>query len=255
MDILNSEWLLHMLEKSARTPQARLLSLFDILDDWLNAPKVDSQINLENTQHSHVLQNYLSLEAAKAGAAMPEMLASQLYFMAIAAANEKVHGNPASFNHAKLAAKALISAQTKREFHISRKIVYASAASFIAISLLIGSLLFFNNLSPTQQSTLANASMQSPPYIMPALANPNNTLNIASPEQTAALFAKVDQMRKGNCQLVEALQLPDNYKKVYFENVVLGQISTNPEEQRLANQLLDMVKCNYTPMLMANSKN
>ncbi len=253
MDIFNSEWLVHMLEKSARTPQARLLSLFDILDDWLNAPKIDAKINFENTQHSQVLQNYLSLEAAKAGAAMPEMLASQLYFMAIAAANEKAQGNPASFNHAKLAAKALISAQTKREFHIPRKIVYASA-SIVATSLLAGSILFFNNLAPTQQSTLANTNTQSTPNILPTAANPNNTLNIASPEQTAALFAKVDQMRKGNCQLVEALQLPDQYKKVYFENVVLGQISTNPEEQRLANQLLDMVRCNYTPMLMANSK-
>jgi len=41
---------------------------------------------------------------------------------------------------------------------------------------------------------------------------------------------------------------------VYFQNVVLGQITTDPAEQKLANQLLDMVRCNYTPMLMVNSK-
>ena len=39
MNILHSDWLVRMIEKSANTPQARMLNFFDILDDWLNAPK------------------------------------------------------------------------------------------------------------------------------------------------------------------------------------------------------------------------
>ena len=39
-EILNSEWLIKMLEKSSQTPHGRLLSLFDILEDWLDAPNV-----------------------------------------------------------------------------------------------------------------------------------------------------------------------------------------------------------------------
>jgi hypothetical protein len=61
-------------------------------------------------------------------------------------------------------------------------------------------------------------------------------------------------MRQGNCQLIEALQLPEAYKKIYFDNIIMGQISTDREEQRVVNELLQMVRCNYTPMLMANSK-
>ena len=81
-----------------------------------------------------------------------------------------------------------------------------------------------------------------------------NNVTYASPEDTAALIAQINLMRKGNCQLIEAIQLPDSYKRVYFENIVLGQISTNLADQKLVHQLLEKVRCNYTPMLMANSK-
>lgn len=89
-----------MLKKSSTKPSVRLLSLFDILEDWLDAPLVHKQPRaleqlgqqlLNTTQvANHQLQDFLTLEAAKAGAAMPEILASQLYFMAIAACQEKI---------------------------------------------------------------------------------------------------------------------------------------------------------------------
>ena len=101
LDILQSDWLIHMLKKSSNKPQARLLSLFDILEDWLDAPYSRQQstssenLTQENLtlETSHQLQDFLTLEAAKAGAALPEMLANQLYFMAVAAAQEKLQAN------------------------------------------------------------------------------------------------------------------------------------------------------------------
>lgn len=36
--IVNSEWLIRMLKKSSTIPQQRLLSVFPILSDWLDAP-------------------------------------------------------------------------------------------------------------------------------------------------------------------------------------------------------------------------
>jgi len=44
MDIFNSPWLIHMLAKSSKTPQGRLLSLFDILEDWLLAPNLQKPL-------------------------------------------------------------------------------------------------------------------------------------------------------------------------------------------------------------------
>lgn len=261
MDILNSPWLIKMLEKSCKTPRGRLLNLFDILEDWLEAPNVREQLEkgLSARASEKTLQDFLTLEAAKAGAAMPEMLANQLYFMAIAAAQEKLQANnissssPAnlsytsSFNHAKVAASALISAQTKTEFHIAKRTAYATAASFAAICTIAGGLLMLNFQPPA----MAIAAEQIPvEAVIPQMVSAELT---ADPRQTVALMAQIEQMRHGNCQLIEAIQLPDSQKGIYLNMVVNGQVSTNPQEQAIAFELLSKTRCNYTPMLMANS--
>ena len=259
MDILNSEWLVNMLKKSSNTPHGRLLSLFEILEDWLNAPNIAQQVRINSATQasSHRLQDYLTIEAAKAGAAMPEMLASQLYFMAIAAAQEKLQANNlASLSHAKSAARALISAQTKKEFLISRPSAYAIAASFMGVVVVAGSLYFLNLNAMKQTSTIVRNATQTQ-LAQPILASvklSTSAESIANPEQTAALMAQIELMRHGNCQLIEAIQLPDQYKGIYLNMVVNGQVSTDPKEQKIAFTLLKQTRCNYTPMLMANSK-
>ena len=264
-DFLNSSWLIKMLEKSSQSPRGRLLNLFDILEDWLDAPNVAANIspNIKQQQQNgfvkkapeKLLQDYLSLEAAKAGAAMPEMLANQLYFMAIAATQEKLYANNSqslgqanSFDHAKVAASALISAQTKKEFHIAKPTAYAMAASFAAVCAIAGGLLMMN-LQPAKQNI---ATVQMPiQAIIPQMAAAEA---MADPQQTIALMAQIEQMRHGNCQLIEAIQLPDSQKGIYINMVVNGQVSTDPAEQAIALDLLRRTRCNYTPMLMANSK-
>ena len=76
MEILNSPWLIKMLEKSSKTPRGRLLNLFDILDDWLEAPNVvapnvSEQLKkgLKSQAPEKILLDFLALEAAKAKAA------------------------------------------------------------------------------------------------------------------------------------------------------------------------------------------
>jgi ATP-dependent protease HslVU (ClpYQ) peptidase subunit len=245
---LNSAWLIKMLEKSSPTPHGRLLSLFDILEDWLEAPSIREQLNRQfsKPKNAKLLQDFLSAEATKAGAAMPEILANQLYFMAISAIQAylqpNIHaGAGHAFNHAKSAANALILAQTKREFHIKKSSAYAMAASFFVATIVAGS--WFTLRESSAPSTLAQASPQAALVAVP----------MASPDQTAALMAQLEQMRHGNCQLIEAIQLPDSQKGIYINMVVNGQVSTDPREQQIAIELLKKTRCNYTPMLMANS--
>lgn len=248
MDILNSNWLIQMLKKAGNTPHARLLSLFDILNDWTEAPGITpQQFNIsEHIEDAAVLKTYLSLEAAKAGAALPEMLATQLYFMALSAIQEKLLGNnQAGLMHAKSAAEALITAQTKRDFHIARSSVYAIAASFIGALVIAGGILLANKQNLEALPKLATNEQV-------ITFKPASTA-IASPQSTAALVARIELMRSGNCQLLEAIQLPDEYKSIYFRNIVLGQISTDPSEQKLVRELLQKIRCNYTPMLMKKS--
>ncbi len=245
MDILHSSWLIQMLKKAGNTPQARLLSLFDILNDWTEAPGIETTLSRSTeTNDGTPLKTYLSLEAAKAGAALPEMLATQLYFMALSAMQEKLAShNPAGLIHAKSAAEALLTAQTKKEFHISRTSAYAIAASFVGF-LVAGSLFFL--YKPTVEAPAQVATITSTPSFQ-------STTTIASPESTAYLMSQIEQMRSGNCRLIEAIQLPDKYKAVYFKNIVAGQISTDPEDQILVKELLEQIQCNYSPMLMKKS--
>lgn len=252
MQLLQSEWLVQMLKKSADTPAMRLLNLFSILDDWLEAPHVQHDQTNHTTEKR--LQHYLVIEAAQAGAQMPELLADQLYFMALAAAQEKIeHPQSNSLQLARDAAAAMITAQTKDDtsFHIPKKAVYATAAS-VFLAMITGGLLYVNNPLKQAKPQQTVASIQSSARTTPT--QQSNFIKTASPSQTAALFARIEQMRKGECRLLEALQLPDKYKAVYFENIVQGQISTKLEDQRIVNELLSKVRCNYTPMLMQNSR-
>ena len=276
MNILNSQWLIKMLEKSSQTPHGRLLSLFDILEDWLEAPTIREQIGeqFSSPKHAKILQDYLSLEAAKAGAAMPEILASQLYFMAISAINEHLQpqglspqnipakagyscvkaNNHKGLSHAKSAANALILAQTRKEFYIAKSSA-AMAASFLGVLVIVASAFMFN-LKQTQKAEQLVKLQSATQSILaastaPTLAIPEMT---ASPDQTVAIMAQLELMRHGNCQLIEAIQLPDSQKGIYLNMVVNGQVSTDPYEQKIAMELIKKTRCSYTPMLMANSK-
>lgn len=238
-----------MLEKSSLTPHGRLLALFDILEDWLEAPSIREQLNgqFSKPKNAQLLHDFLSAEATKAGAAMPEILANQLYFMAISAIQARLQPNihagaGHAFNHAKSAANAIILAQTKKEFHIKKSSAYAMAASFFVAIIITGS--WFTLRESSVPATLAQASPQATLVATP----------MASPDQTAALMAQLEQMRHGNCQLIEAIQLPDKVKGIYLNMVVNGQVSTDPQEQVIAMELLKNTRCNYKPMLMANSK-
>jgi len=278
---LNSQWLIKMLEKSSQTPHGRLLSLFDILEDWLDAPNVAPTIReqigeqFSSTKRQKILQDYLTSEAAKAGAAMPEMLASQLYFMAISAINEHLQpqglssqnmpakagyscvkaNNHKDLSHAKSAANALILVHTRKEFYIGKSSAYAMAASFLGVLVIAGSAYMFN-LKQTQKTEQLVKLQSATLSLLVASTAPTLAISemTTSPDQTVAIMVQLELMRHGNCQLIEAIQLPDSQKGIYLNMVVNGQVSTDPYEQKIAMELIKKTRCSYTPMLMANSK-
>jgi hypothetical protein len=211
-----------MLKKSSSTPHGRLLSLFEILEDWLDLlntaqPNIADQIKASavTVSNSHQLQDYLTIEAAKVGAAMPEMLASQLYFMAISATQEHLQANTpgrplsnslhefdspcnhSSFSHAKSAAHALIIAQTKQEFHISKSTVYGIAASFLGVLVVAGTL-YSNQNAGQNLNQVAEKNVASNMPIQAAIPQLVSAENLADPEQTAALMA---QLRRFSCPI------------------------------------------------------
>lgn len=248
MDILNSTWFLGMLKKSGSTPQQRLLGMFDILADWLDAPAVRNALAAEQfyPQATQMLESFLAQEARSLKAAMPELLARQLYFIAITALQEEIaQPDCGSLMHARAAAEALLKAQKQKRIPAPKPLAYGMAASLIAAIAVGSSLALTHQPSVAKQPVTVATALPQPSPIPAAM--------VASPSQTAELFASLEQMRKGTCHFPEALQLPDSEKTVYIENVVGGRITVNAQEQALMRKLMSKVRCNYKPMLMANS--
>jgi len=257
MDILNSAWLIRMLRKSGASPQERLLSLFDILSDWADAPNIRASIQQPQGATNHLPANpdapdhlisHLTEEAQACGAQLPEALAQQLYFIALGALQESLKaGDHTNFTHAKLAANALIKAQTERDVFKSKPVVYGMAACMMAI--IVASGLFLYQHAPYVNNQQVAAVVSPTPQTQ---LEPDTT---PSPKHAADMYASVEQMRHGDCQYVEALQIPDADKRVYIENVVGGKVPDNTKDMALALSYMQKIRCSYTPMLMKNSIN
>lgn len=241
-----------MLAKSSKTPQGRILSLFDILGDWLNAPNIDHNIANEAIS-SQQLIIFCTAQAKACGAANPSTLAEHIVLIARNAAQQEINqpgGN--SLVHAKKAAHALILAQTQKEwplYNIKKTKLYATIASLLVM--LVGSAVWHNELTQLMQ-TQTNIAMDVSNHLSTVKTHLVST-NLTA-HDAANMYAKYELMRSGTCQFPEALQIPDKDKAVYLENVVGGKLPTHLDDLATANYYLEKVRCNFTPMLMAHSK-
>ncbi len=244
--LLQSDWLIRMLDKSSHSAAHKLLNLFAILDDLLSSPLLNTQAAPAVQPASNErLQTYLTTQAQLAGARLPDMLANQLYFMALSACQEKLqHPHSTALQHAKQAAKALIDEQTKLDINWLAVRNYGIVCTALLLGALGG---YFGRIQTHPRIPQADKVAEVTPP-------PNPLSQEASPMETAAIYSRLENMKHGDCRLIEAIQLPERLKSIYVENIVNGRVTTNRDEQVLVNQLLDQVKCNYTPKLMANSK-
>jgi hypothetical protein len=253
-NLLNSSWLIYMLGKSSVTPEGRLLSLFDILNDWLKAPNMLKHCHLSGSDNA-LLLDYCIDQAQALGAENPEILAEHIVLIARNAAQQNIaHPSNNSLTHAKKAASALILAQTQPivtkqiKPALSKPMTYGIAAT---LTLVICASLIWAPLLKDQQSTVH----------MNAESNSDNSSILAKKEDqhltahdATQMYAKYELMRQGTCQFPEALLMPDKHKAIYLENVVGGKLPSNLDDLAIANEYLEKVKCNFTPMLMAASK-
>lgn len=256
MEIFDSPWLLKMLAKSSSTPQGRLLSLFDILDDWLNAPHLQKTSNLVASNDSQLI-TFCTEQAKTLGAENPAMLAEHIVLIAKNAAQQTLAlqaSDPLNQNHlahAKKAAHALILAQTQKtgafsNLSQSKSAQYSIAASFI---LLLSIATIWLTL-PTQIHIPQSKLAQNNPIITTTYAHEKGL----TAQDATNMYAKYEQMRQGTCQFPEALLIPDKHKAVYLDNVVGSNLPTTLSDLAIANFYLEKVRCNFTPMLMAASK-
>lgn len=255
MSILNSDWLIKMLEKSSKKPELRILNLFDILNDWCTAPSIEKDF-LSEFNHANEpskLIAFLTQQAQETKAAAPSMLADQIVFLAKTALVTQLSTNSAdALRHAKATAQALIKAQCEKEkisllmlFKSNKRPAYAGLG-LILIGLMVGSSLALGQKPST--SIIDTSTSQLTQLPKEIASDPN-------PKLTADMYASLETMRGGDCQFIEALQIPDADKKIYLENVVGGQVPNSLHDQVVAQKYMQKIRCNYTPMLMQNSTN
>ena len=231
-DNFNSAEPLAKLTQLGKTPDERLLSLFDALRDAPSSIRMGNSI----TDNAALLA-FCTKQARELGASQPRMLAEHILLIAI---NADMQADPQArldcLKHGKKAALALILAQTQTKtsrlaWLWSRPALYSLSASFL-LMVSVGLGLFISK-TPMATHQLTEVSLTA--------------------KDASLLYAKYEQMRQGTCQYPEALQIPDQDKAVYLENVVGGKLPTNLKDLAIANRYLEKVRCNFTPMLMANS--
>lgn len=250
MDIFDSPWLINMLAKCSKTPQGRLLGLFDILNDWLKAPSFE-QASVTLGAPNPLLINYCVEQAKSLGAENPELLAEHIVLIAQNAARHAItQPESNSLIHAKKVALALIQAQTQKTVIAagvkgSRAALYGIAASMVIV---IGAAAIWAPMFMHSQTAQAQIAQQEQ---INTTINQNKALTAID---ASRMYAKYEQMRQGTCQFPEVLQIPDEHKSIYLENVVGGKLPNDLADLGVANFYLEKVRCNFTPMLMAASK-
>jgi len=242
-----------MLAKSDTTPQGRLLSLFDILDDWLKAPHVQTSLHLAATRHA-LLIGYCTEQARALGAENPAILAEHIVLIAHSAAQQTLathNTDSTSLSHAKKAAHALIQAQTQKpELAFASKTTRYGIAASLLLAFGIAALWLPDSIQNQPLQVQAKSKLMPIPAVQ---LMPSNEKSLSAHDATL-MYAKYEQMRQGTCQLPEALLIPDKHKAIYLDNVVGGKLPANLADLAIANSYLEKVRCNFTPMLMAASK-
>lgn len=238
--MLHSDWLLKMLDKSGDTPRQRVLALFDILQDWTTAPGVKSDARMTGAEDALIA--YLTVQLTALRLPEPEVLATQIYFIALGALHSAGTGECGdAFLQGRQAAAILLDA------HRPPRRATAGAAVAASLFALVSAMFMAAGEYPAAPShsmtTLAT------PKDIPAL-RPTPARFGSSPDQVASLHDSLERMRGGVCLYPQALMLAPEARAVFLENVVNGSVPTDAGQIREARLLAQKVECYYAPAAM-----
>jgi len=240
--MLHSDWLLKMLDKCGRTPRQRILGLFDVLQDWTNAPGLQSTDPvLAGTEDALIA--YLTRQAAAQQLPEPDILATQIYFIALGVLQMARADTPGDgFLQGKQAAAILLDAH-RPALPLGSGAVAATASVFV-----IGIALFLAGGNEPIGSA-DNVALLPASVSIPALQSMEVSTN-NSPDQVASLHDSLERIRRGVCQYPQALMLAPEARAVFLENVVNGSVPVDADQMREARQLMQKVECYYPPVAM-----
>lgn len=244
MQLLSINWLERMVKKSAKTPEAQIVNLFVILQDWLEAPSIREQLlnsNFDAEAHHH-LNSFLHSIVAEANWVEPDKLVFQLHFLLLGALNEEIR-NPGcnSMVQARDAAASLIAAAKPIFTGKSHILSIASFASVAMIALVTGAVLLpsnFRSWQPQQMKQVASITH-------------NDTHAESRPDTLSAIYQMNNKIKAGQCSYPQALMLAADQRSVFMEGVVnIDQLDTASTDLDEVRQLYQKVTCYYAPVAM-----
>jgi hypothetical protein len=235
--MLNSDWLIKMLEKSGPTPTSRMLALFDILHDWISAPGIEAKPFTGGSPDK--LLDYLRQQSMQASLPDPDGLAHQIYCIALGAMQAELNtpGGKALLQ-ARQAVAILLRAQNKRP--LARRAILSTLAPCL---LVVFALTFQSGLFQ-QPGIVASPQLQSATQ---AHAQAGHRFN---PDQIASLHYSLERIQQGVCQYPQALMLPPEQRAIFLENVVQGAVPADTRNMQEIRNLVQKVECYYPPVAM-----
>ena len=243
------EWLVKMLQHAAHHPGGRIMAMFDLLQDWMDAPGLRQALQPDMLAQApgEPLLDYLEQQARLAGCSDPDDCARQIYYLALGALQETLsHPGGSAVGDARKAAEILLAAHSKP----TNTHVHAAIAAALLCLLALPAIVL-------QQPTL-DAS-PSPPQVV-ARAEP---LTLAtqgvraepasySPDRLSSMHQTLEKLQQGVCQYPQALMLPPEQRSILIENIVNGELSANHQRMQLAQKVALQVDCYYAPIAMTS---
>lgn len=237
MEILASGWLQRMANKAGNTPQSRIAALFDILQEWMEAPGLRQALEHEPLMETdqREIQVYFLALCRETGVADPEAVCSQLLSILLGAVHQELHmPGCRALEQAGNAAMLLLTRQRKRSQSRWRVAAPAAAAVFV-VTMLLPSL-----------AIIPESAVQPPgtAVITAAHAVPDEL----DPDQLAAVYHMHEKISSAQCAYPQALMLPSEQRAVFLEYVVSGDGENfSPRTLELVSQLYRKVECYYPP--------
>lgn len=242
------DWLVKMLQHAATHPRGRIMALFDILQDWMDAPGLRQALQPDMLVQAPAepLLDYLEQQARLARCSDPDGCARQIYYLALGALHETLsHPGGNAVDDARNAAEILLAAQNKPT---NRQAHAALAAALLCLLALPASVL-------QQPVPDASRSLQ---QLVVARAEPQTLaahgvraeLASYSPDRLSSMHQTLEKLQQGVCQYPQALMLPPEQRSILIENIVNGELSANHQRMQLAQKVALKVDCYYAPIAM-----
>lgn len=235
------DWLVKMLQHSGIKPGTGLIALFDLLQQWVDAPgfrQAMQQELLAQAAHEPLL-DYLVQQAGSARCSDPDGVARQIYYLALGALHEEIrHPGCGAIASAQQAATILLAPSGPPV----RRYAHAAIAATLA-----GLLVLPMGLLLQQEAAQRRPAQAAPPAHAMQLQQAS-----LSPDQTFTLHQTLEKLQNGVCQYPQALMLPPEQRPVLIENIVNGEPSASQQRMRLAQQVAQSVDCYYPPIAMTS---